>query len=74
MLGKPHNGVGAVLSGSTLFASIPMLNNKQTLSNVVILLAFELSLLRCYGTMIQLPSNKITPRFLLLPMSKLDQS
>ena len=31
---------GAVLSGSTLFAFIFMLNNNQTLSNVVILLAF----------------------------------
>ena len=54
-----------------------MLNNKQTLSNVVILLAFKslkiLSLLRCYGTMIQLPSNKITPHSQLLPLSKVDQ-
>ena len=33
--------IGAVCSGSTLFASILKLNNKQTLLNVVILLAFN---------------------------------
>ena len=33
-----------------------------------------LSLLRCNATMIQLLSNKITPHFQLLPMSKVDQS
>ena len=33
-----------------------------------------LSLLRCYGTMIQLLSNKTTPHFQLLPMSKVDPS
>ena len=56
-----------------------MLNNKQTLSNEVILLAFKILIItvltiRCYGTMIQLSSNKITPQFQLLPMSKIDQS
>ena len=53
---------------STLFAPILMLNKKQTLSNVVILLAFKFKyclLLRCYGTIIQLSSNKTTPRFQL---------
>ena len=47
--------VRAVRSGSTLFTSILMLTNKQTFSDVVILLAFSgliisyVSLLRCYG-------------------------
>ena len=53
--------------------------HKQTLSKVVILLAFKsfkslLSLLRCYGTMMKFLLNKITPHFLLLPKSKVDQS
>ena len=55
-----------------------MLNNKQTFECSyfagVLKFKLSLSLLRCYGTMIQLLSNKITPHVQLLPMSKVDQS
>ena len=59
-----------VSSGSTLFASIFTLTNKQTFSDAVILQAFKgliicfVVLLRCYGTIL----NKSTPYFQLSPM------
>ena len=61
-----------------------MLTIKQTFSDEVILLAFEaLNHMFCvftlftevlWGKMMQLISNKTTPHFHLLPMSKVDQS
>ena len=57
-----------------------MLTNKQTFSDVVILLAKVLIHIFCVLTkvllrkMIQLLSTKTTPDFHLLPMPKVDQS
>ena len=60
--------IGAVCSGSTLFASI--LNSSVMLGNYLQQTTFS----DAFFSWIRILLNKITPHFQLLPLSKVDQS